>query len=77
MGTPMFFLFGGDMYFPGGGMSDLRGTYATLEEALAASQHTFVDEDGENYLHWWQVGTVIDGQLVLVDGGRNTKSLIP
>jgi hypothetical protein len=68
----MFFVFGGDNYYPGGGMSDLCGTYATLEEAVASTQLTIVDEDGdESYLQWWQVVTVIHGQLVTVERGRN------
>ena len=33
-----FLLFYGDNYYPGGGWYDFKGSYATLEEALAANR---------------------------------------
>lgn len=36
----MFLLFAGDIYYPGGGWKDYRGTYDTLEAALDAYSKT-------------------------------------
>jgi hypothetical protein len=68
----MYFLFGGENYYPRGGMHDLVGAYATLEEALQVAQATHVDEeDWEWQYDWWQVATLDDGELSLVKSGLN------
>jgi len=52
-----FLLFAGDNYYPRGGWDDFRGSYDSLEEALAAPRHND---------NWWHVvdshlGTVVKG----------------
>lgn len=67
----MYFLFAGDTFYPAGGMDDLVGTFATLEEARAAVAEPGVDEDGFQIRYdWWQIATVRDGELGVVEASR-------
>ena len=45
----MYYLFAGANYYPGGGASDFKGEFSTLEEAKAAARGYMT---GQN---WWHV----------------------
>jgi len=53
-------LFAGDDYYPNGGWQDFSGSYASLEEALAAGR-AHLDE---NYGSWYQVVDLSVGSVV-------------
>lgn len=60
----MYQLFGGDNYYPCGGIHDFRGSYKTLEEAIARATGDWVldsDDPDDPYdvfkLEWWHVVT--------------------
>lgn len=61
-----FALFGGDNYYPGGGMTDFAGTFATVDEAVEAGKMPLAwDDDAKEFLpspngtkspfEWYQV----------------------
>jgi hypothetical protein len=63
----MYFLFAGENYYPTGGMDDLVGTFATIEDARKAAEYPTVA--GHRYVpryDWYHIATVIDGKLVVV-----------
>lgn len=69
MDNTMYFLFAGETYYPCGGMSDLVGTFATLDEALAVAKNPPVDEDGYAPRYdWYHIATMVAGQLVIIIG---------
>lgn len=45
-----FALFGGNDWIPGGGMDDLRGIYATLQEAVSHGD-LLLPSDSRNWYH--------------------------
>jgi ABC-type siderophore export system fused ATPase/permease subunit len=71
----MYLLFGGDRYYPGGGVNDFIGAYPTLEEAKVAAEGVFpYDEEladpnnPEDFapLDWWHIATFQDGNFTTV-----------
>lgn len=57
-----YFLFCGDTYYPGGGMSDYSGSFGSIEAAKEALLLRNID--------WFNIGYLNDdGSLVLVDFG--------
>jgi hypothetical protein len=55
----MFLLFAGNLYYPGGGWNDFRGSFAIIEQARVYAR----DYD------WFHI--VYDGEIV-ESGGRNS-----
>lgn len=53
----MYLLFDGDTYYPAGGAYDLRGVYATLDEALATAEAHDTD--------WWHVYSLAERAIVV------------
>ena len=53
----MFLLFGGDDYYPGGGMADFRGQFDSIEEAesIATSAEFNNDWSRDGKCEWWCV----------------------
>jgi hypothetical protein len=49
-----FVIFAGDQYYPDGGWSDYRSSYATLDEA----RHAITPRD------WWQIVDLETGRIV-------------
>lgn len=63
----MYFLFAGDTYYPSGGMRDLVGTFASIDEARTVAESGGVDEDGFAFRYdWYHIATLVDGRLVVV-----------
>jgi hypothetical protein len=54
----MYGLFAGDTYYPGGGMADYRGAFASKEDAL--SRYNDGDHWADDYVHHWEWGHVVD-----------------
>lgn len=59
-----FALFTGYAYYPSGGWEDFQGTYATLEEAMAAAHADFAKGKGER---WYHVVDLSNGTIVAQD----------
>ena len=62
----MYFLFGGDNYYPSGGWKDLIGIYATLEEAVkegSSCESIFGSDMLIEKYDWWHV---VDGNSLTV-----------
>lgn len=53
-----FMLFGGDHYYPSGGIDDLHGSYETLETAMMHATTSF----GDDYT-WWNIIDLETGQV--------------
>ena len=71
----MYLLFGGDQYYPSGGVNDFIGAYPTLEEAKVVADGVFpYDEEladpnnPEDFapLDWWHIATFQDGHFTTV-----------
>jgi hypothetical protein len=77
MSDSLFFLFGGDHYYPSGGMRDLVGAFPTAESALEHATGNVQrpwDEDGEtSILEWWHIATVKDGDLYIIHTGSGSE----
>jgi len=60
----MYFLFAGENFYPCGGMDDLKGSFASVEDALR-----YLADGGQSFesYEWYQIATVVDGQLVSVE----------
>tara|TARA_R110000868_G_C10605534_1_gene740907 strand:- start:175 stop:342 length:168 start_codon:yes stop_codon:yes gene_type:complete len=54
----MYFLFAGDTYYPAGGMNDLVGTFASIDEARAAAVSEGYD--------WYHIATLVAGRMRVV-----------
>lgn len=74
----MYQLFGGDQYYPCGGIGDFKGSYKTLEEALAKAEGEWVLDgfDGDDpydvfKLEWWEVVTFDGEKYSVVAQGSN------
>lgn len=51
MNKPLrFMLFGGDNYYPSGGVEDLHGTYDSLSTAMMHASTSFSDD-----YTWWNI----------------------
>ena len=61
--TGWHWLFGGEVYYPSGGMNDLLGIYPTLDAAKAAATEAVQSERVE----WWQIEERHD--VLTGDGG--------
>ena len=74
----MFILFGGDTYYPGGGMADYRGKYETLDNAIiAAKTQEFSNEwTTENLCQWWHVLDLDSWQIVASSEGDEEMSTL-
>ena len=59
--TVWHWLFGGEVYYPSGGMNDLIGIYPTLAAAKAAATEAVASERVE----WWQIVDATSGVVVL------------
>ncbi|MEY3173568.1 MAG: hypothetical protein ACK528_09740 [Alphaproteobacteria bacterium] len=59
--TGWHWLFGGEVYYPSGGMNDLLGIYPTLDAAKAAATEA-VQAVG---IEWWQIVDATSGVVVL------------
>lgn len=55
-----FFLFTFDEYYPSGGMNDLRGSFASIEDARA--------EKNKSDYEYFQIVQFQDGKLVILEG---------
>ena len=64
-----YWLFGGDDYYPQGGMYDLVSRHDTVRDAMAAGRDT---PDGERPLDWWHVWDAEEGVRVVQDSDDNT-----
>ncbi len=51
-----FFLFAGDVYYPGGGWEDYKGEYATYDEAIMAAESSKCD--------WWHIVNTLNLKIV-------------
>jgi len=56
MTNTIYFLFAGDYYYPDGGMRDLRGTFDSIDAAMARAAR----------FNWWHIATIVDGQLTII-----------
>jgi hypothetical protein len=61
----MYFLFAGENFYPVGGLDDLKGSFASVEDALR-----YLADAGQTFetFDWYQIATVVDGRLVAVEG---------
>lgn len=57
-----YILFGGDQYYPSGGVGDMQGAYSTVDEAVE-------DSGGEDGYDWWHVFDV-ETRKVVADGRK-------
>lgn len=57
-----YLLFAGSQYYPSGGWDDLKGSFDTLEEAVAAGDH--VDDLSIRDHDWFQVVDSMTGEIV-------------
>jgi hypothetical protein len=61
-----FFLFGGKVFYPRGGMDDINSEWHTADDAIAAAIQRFpYNRDG--YDHWWHVYDSQTGDMVARD----------
>lgn len=72
--TKRYLLFAGDAHYPNGGWMDLRGAFATAQEAEAEGrrQHDRRDGGGEDdgpWADWWHVVDLQTLRAVAHDGG--------
>ena len=56
---PKFYIFGGDLHYPSGGLNDLKKTCNSLEESLESVANLSLD--------WWQI---TDEKLELLKSGN-------
>jgi hypothetical protein len=69
----MFYLFGGDYFYPLGGMNDFVGAFSTLEEAIEIARQPLLPlwEGDDDLLEWWQVATYVHGGLLVVESSAD------
>lgn len=59
----MFLVFGGEDYYPGGGINDFLGGFKTMEEAYLEASNC----------EWWTIHTFHDDEFHLVCEGRDRE----
>jgi hypothetical protein len=59
-----FLLFAGDEYYPGGGWSDFRGSFKTVEEAEEKAIKPTDREWASNSYDWWHIVDSATGSYV-------------
>jgi hypothetical protein len=74
----MYQLFGGDNHHPLGGIGDFRGSYKTIDEAIAKAKGEWVIDGfdgGEpldvSKLEWWEIVTFDGKKYSVVVQGSN------
>tara|TARA_Y100000593_G_C4245816_1_gene304594 strand:+ start:101 stop:364 length:264 start_codon:yes stop_codon:yes gene_type:complete len=65
----MFLLFGGDDYYPGGGMSDFRGRFDSIASAEEAARNVMFKNawSDTGVCQWWQIVDADTLQVVQAD----------
>lgn len=59
--TGWHWLFGGEVYYPSGGINDLIGIYPTLDAAKAAA----TEAEQSERVEWWQIVAARSGIVVM------------
>ena len=69
----MYILFGGDDYYPGGGLADYRGKYNTLDEAVTAAKTKEFENtwSAMKLCEWWHVLDCDSWQIVAKSEGSD------
>jgi hypothetical protein len=66
----MFYLFGGYHYYPEGGVSDLRGSFPTMEDALeAVNEYQYLLR--RRKYEWYQIVQIVDGDFIIIEENRH------
>lgn len=69
----IYFLFGGDHYYPSGGLMDLVDSVEA--ESVGDARRQFEDRGSFDGIEWWQLGG-FDGYLRFYESGNVNKELL-
>jgi hypothetical protein len=76
-----YLVFGGDAYYPSGGIDDLMGNFSDLEDAVAFALHECpVETAKRRIIDWIQVVEPLTGKVVYRWGskhGDSSRDILP